>query len=1091
MRLVLRRARGAKSLLLAATGATLIATALLTGLAGYSRAVVDSGADVAISSASPEERSILVRGSAGGNQAELEKRDAALRERFAGGFSGVPTTVSGAGVAAGRQLAGPTGTAVPDDDGVVFASVLFLDDLAAHADLVSGAWPSPGAQPVQTTLAEPVATILGVKVGDQIPVTDRVTRKVTPVRVVGVWKPRDGHDPYWRLAPDVMTGAAPGSATYGPLVVDRTDFLDQFLANASVAWLVEPNLDRITVGTLHRLGQAAKEVGTTLPSEVGLGSSGLVTTQVDQLADRLGRAELVGRSALVTPMLLVVVLGGYALLLVALLLTEQRRDETSLLRARGAGRGQLVGLAIREALLVVLPAVVLGPVLSVALIGVADRTPLLTDAAIRLSPRPDSLTWLVAGLAVVGCLLAMTGPALRRGGTYVGDLAARSRPSRRTAVQRAGLDVALIALAVLGWFQLRQYSSPLVGAGGRAALGIDPLLAATPTIGVLAGAVLALRALPPLARLVERTVDRRSWTAMTFGMWQAGRRPHAGPVLLLSLAVAVSTLAWCLAATSDRSLTDQADHQVGADLRLVEASGEAPPERAGQLAELSGATGVLPAWRDELRLGTEGVPAELLALPSAMAGPVVRYRADLAGGDPDRVFDALAASPVTAPTAELPAGTRRLTGQITTATGYDFGDTPPEDRPRAADAPEAPINSAVVLVDTTGAYHRIPLGQSQSGKPLRFSIELAPGTVRLAGFAVDGFGTWGYRLDWHLTDLRAGTGDQAGTPLSLGENPQWRLVNRQGVLIADPNFRGAQVETAAGEGTLSAGYLMTPTFDNWTGARQPWSVAITPAASKEPVPVVATTEALAALRMNVGTSTQLTISGISMTVKVVGTVAAVPGVPEGAALLADLPSLNARLFHDTNVLREAQEWWVGTRAGQTGSVVGAAAAFDGLRIVDRREVADQASSDPYGVGARVALFAAALGAILLAAVGVGVDIRATARRRLTELAVLRTLGTRSRTLTRSLLVEQGFLAGLGVLVGLAVGIGVAATMAPLIILTPAAERPVPVPLLEIAWLPSGGTALVLLLLAMLLSGLTAVTTRNRLAAAQLRIGDDR
>ncbi|MEE6258246.1 FtsX-like permease family protein [Plantactinospora sonchi] len=1081
MRLVFRRARGAKSLLLAATGATLIATALLTGLAGYNQAVVDSGAHVAIAAASPEERSILVRGSAGGNQAELGKRDAALRERFVDGFSGVPADVSGAGMAAGRQLTGPTGTAIPDDDGVVFASVLFLDNLAAHADLVSGAWSSPAARPVQTTLAEPVATILGAKVGDQIPITDRVTGKVTTVRVAGVWKPRDSHDPYWRLAPDVMTGAAPGSSTYGPLVVDRADFLDHFVANASVAWLVEPDLTHATVGTLDRIGRTAGEIGTTLPSEVGLGSSGLVTTQVDQLADRLGRADLVGRSALVTPMLLVVVLGGYALLLVALLLTEQRRDETSLLRARGAGRGQLVGLAVREALLVVLPAVVLAPVIAVALIGLAGRTSLLTDAAIRLTPRLDPLAWLVVGLAGVGCLLAMTGPALRRGGTYVGDLAARSRPSRRTVAQRAGLDVALVGLAVLGWFQLRQYSSPLAGAGGRAALGIDPLLAATPTVGVLAGAVLALRALPPLARLVERAVDRRSWTATTFGMWQAGRRPHAGPVLLLALAVAVSTLAWCLAATSERSLTDQADHQVGADLRLVETFGDAPPERPGQLAELPGTSGILPAWRDDLRLGTEGVPAGLLALPAAHAGPVVRYRADLANGDPGRLFDALAATPVTAPTTALPTGARRLTGQITTASAYEFTDVAPEDQPPGANGPEAPVSSSAVVVDSTGAYHRVPLGQSRNGQPLRFGVDLPAGTVRLAGFVVDSFGTFGYHLDWRLADLRAADG-QDGTRLPLGELAKWQMVNRNGVVAGS---------TTAGDGTLRTRYVIEATADNWRGDNQPWSVALTPPASGGAVPVLTTTEALAALRMDVGESTRLTITGVPVVVRVVGTVSALPGVPEGAALLADLPSLSARLFHGNNTLRNAQEWWVGTRPGQAELTAGKAATLTGLRVVDRRAVAAEANSDPYGVGARAALFAAALGAMLLAAVGVGVDIRATARRRFTELAVLRTLGTGSRTLTRSLLVEQGFLAGLGVLVGLAVGIAVAATMAPLIILTPAAQRPVPAPVLEIAWLPSGGTALALLLLAMLLSGLTAVTTRNRLAAAQLRIGEDR
>jgi hypothetical protein len=47
--------------------------------------------------------------------------------------------------------------------------------------------------------------------------------------------------------------------------------------------------------------------------------------------------------------LLIVVLGVYALLLIAMLLTEHRRGETALIRARGAARLQIAGLAAREA----------------------------------------------------------------------------------------------------------------------------------------------------------------------------------------------------------------------------------------------------------------------------------------------------------------------------------------------------------------------------------------------------------------------------------------------------------------------------------------------------------------------------------------------------------------------------------------------------------------------------------------------------------------------------------------------------------------------------------------------------------------------
>ncbi|MBF9128439.1 ABC transporter permease [Plantactinospora sp. S1510] len=1067
MRLVLRRARGAKSLLLAATGATLIATALLTGLANYSRQVIDSGAQSAVASASPEERSLLVRGTAGGSQDELTKRDGAVRARFADGFAGVPATVVGAGYAAGRQLSGRTGDAVPDAQGVVFASVVYLDELAEHAQLTSGEWPRPGGRQMQTALAEPVAKILGVRVGDAIPITDRVTDRVTEVTVAGIWKPHDVRDAYWRLVPDVLTGVGTGSATYGPLVVDRADFLTSFIANSSAAWLVEPDLAGMPMTALTRLGRSADQASTTLPAETGLGTSGLVTTGLDELVQRLGRADLVGRSALVTPMLLVVVLGGYALLLVALLLGEQRRGETALLRARGAGRGQVTGLAAREALLVVLPAAVISPVLATEVIRLADRIPMLA-AALHLSPRLDALTWLVAGVAAAGCALAMLGPALRQGDSYVSEMASRSRPSRRTIAQRAGLDLALIVLAVLGWLQLRQYSSPVAGAGTDT-LGIDPLLAAAPTVGVLAGAVLALRGLPPMARLAERYVDRRSWTGTMLGMWQAGRRPHAGPVLLLALAVAVSTLAWCLAATSERSLTDQANHQVGADLRLVEANREAPSARAGQLAGLPGKPQVLPAWRESPRLGVEGLPGSMIALDAAQASQVVQFRDDLVDGSPSAIFDDMTADRITAPLTELPAGTRRLTGRITTT---NFGEYS-----------SSAVRTSAVFVEPGGGHRRIALGASSDGRSLRFDVDLAgvAAPARLSGFLVDTLGPPGHGVDWRLADLRAAPAQGAGTPVPLADGGQWRTVDRvqPGPLMP------------LRDDALAVRYEFPLGSGRFFPSNSPIQFAVARMPAQGQVPIVATPEALSALRLAVGQSTRLVLAGASVDITVTGTVAAVPGGSEAAALLVDLPSLSTQLFHQYGIIPATQEWWLNTSPGGHEATAEAAEALGGLQVADRKAIAGRSGSDPYGVGARAALFAAALGALLLAAVGIMVDVRATARRRVTELAVLHTLGAGPRLLARSLIVEQGFLAGIGVLVGLGVGIAVAATMAPLVILTPSAERPVPAPLLDITWLPVGGTAVLLLLVALGLSGLTAATVRQRLTAAQLRIGEDR
>ncbi|TCC00286.1 FtsX-like permease family protein [Micromonospora zingiberis] len=1067
MRFALRRARATKGLLLAAAGAALVATVALTGLAAYSRDVVDSGTRNVLSAATAQERSVLVRASAGRTVEALRERDTALREHVEADLDGLPARVSTAGYAAGRQLRGDIGDAVADRTGTTYASVIFLDDLPTHARLVDGAWPQPHAGRVQTALAAAAAATLRVGVGDRIPITDGLTDRVTEVSVVGVFTPLDPDAAYWRLAPETATGSLPQAATYGPMVVAQDDFTAHFLANASAGWLVEPDLSGVGTGAaLDRLATAARQITTSTPAAAGLGDSALATSDLGALVQRLQQATLVGRSALVTPMLLVVVLGGYALLLVAVLLTEHRRGETALLRARGAARWQLAGLTAREATLVVLPAAGLAPLLAAELLGFADRLPGLAAISLPADHTPDAVVWLVAGAAALGCALAMIGPSLRRGDSYVADLASRSRPSRRGMVQRAGLDLLLVGLAVLAWYQLSRYSSPLSRSRGGD-LGVDPLLAAAPTLGVLAGAVLALRLLPPLIRLAERWLDRRPWTATILGTWQAGRRPHAGPVLLLALAVAVGTLAWSLASTSDRSLRDQAAHRVGADLRLTEVNNTAPDGRAEQVAGLAGTQAVRPVWRDSVRLGPAAEPATMLAVDADAARDVVRVRADLAGGSTGQLFDTLTEGRVQTPATTLPADTRRLTGRLLTrADGYEVSGS---------------VRHQAVLVGPRDAHRRLPLGTSRDRETLRFSVDLPAvgGPWRLAGFTAETVGSPGMTLDWRLSDLRASSDASAGTPIDLTGGKPWRLLGRDGP-VATPTVTG---------GALHARYVR-PQSEGWYGRPSLVQLGITRPAEGR-VPVVATPQALAALRVDAGAQTRLFLGGADVDVTVVGTVSALPGDAEDAALLVDLPSLSARLFHDSGLLRTPQEWWLSTEPGQAEQVGAAALAFGGLSVLSREDVAAELARDPFGVGARGALFGAALAAVLLAAVGIAVDVSATARRRAAELAVLHTLGAGHRLVARSLLAEQSLLAGMGVLVGLGVGVGVAATMAPLVVLTPSADRPDPPPLLNVDWLPVLATGVGLLALALAFSAAVSVTMRRRLTATHLRTGEDR
>jgi predicted lysophospholipase L1 biosynthesis ABC-type transport system permease subunit len=1070
-----RRANSARGLLTAVAVAVLISTTLLTALSAYSSAVIESGGRAAVAAAPADERAIQLRlpsrpaGSSGwttgptdggGQAAQWTATDTAVRDTFAARFGDTAPEVTAAGYATGTRFAGDTGKAARDAYGVTYARVMFLDKLADHARLVAGSWPVPGARPRQVVVGEAAAQTLGLRAGSVVPLANGVSKHTEQVVVSGIFAATAAADPYWLLAPETAQGAEAGRNTYGPLVLTREDFFDGWSELGSNAWVVTPDLSGAQPAALAAARETVQHLAD-VPTQLGFRNGGQVSTHLERLVDRIQQASLVGRSDLLTPLLLIAILGGYALLLLAAMLTEGRRQETALLRARGASRAQLAGLATREALLVAAPAAVIAPLLTAPLLAMAGRLPVLSAAHLDLTAGITPATVAVAAAAGLGCVLAMVLPALRGGGTYVADLATRSRPGRVAVAQRTGLDLALVGFAVLAWYQLRQYDSPLTGSGGR--LGVDPLLAAAAPLGVLAGAVVALRMFPLLTRLLERAVDRTGWFATQLGVWQAGRRPSAGPVLLLALSVAVSTLAWTLAATARQSQADQADHTAGADLRLTETSTVIPPQRGAQIRDLPGITEALPAWRTTLRAGERDTTASVVALDAAAAGDLIRLRADL--GDAPTLLAGMAAAGSHVTGAVLPPGTATVRGTVR----ITFDGHPWDGDPRQA--------TALQFTGRHGDTRTVPLRPGRGRYAFTAPVPNEPG-IRLTAVTVTGpelpLQT---RVSWTLSGLTAV--DRSGTATAI-------TLDTPAAAWSLPTGKPAYEATVRGNGIKVDAWLAEPAADYGK-----FTFTTRPQAAVAPVPALATPEALAALHTESGKTLNLQLWSQTVPVQLTGTTKALPGGAEPAALLLDMPSLSAHLQHAGLPAPDVTEWWAATDPARHAEAATAAAQLPTLAVVDRHDLAQRAGNDPFGVGGRLALFIAALGAIGLALVGIGVDLRSTARRRTSELAVLNTLGASPGLLARALMIEQAFLAGLGVTVGLLVGLVVARTTGPLVILTPSANRPVPAALTTTDWPPVLATASALLAVTLVMAGLVATTSRRRLAATQLRIGADR
>ena len=517
------------------------------------------------------------------------------------------------------------------------ATFAFFDDLASHASLVAGEWPaavSGGVVPVALHAA--AAEALGYAVGDEIELTSRLDASRTrPGADRGhVATSRRGRSLLVGRAGDIGGSSASASyTTWGPFVVAESAYAAVADSGGSgIAWRIFPDPARVAAGRLEAISSELDGLENRLRSTIGT-SQVTVVTELGAALDAASRSLVVAQMSVTVLAVQLAVLAGYALVLTAGLLIEQRRGETALLRARGAGAGQLGAAALLEALVLAVPIAVAAPLIAVAALGVFNRAGPLHEIGLTIAPRVTPLAQLVAAATAGACALALALPSLLQGRSYVALRARRGRQARSGVAERVGLDLALLVVAGVGLWQLRQFGAPLTGAV-RGRIGVDPLLVAAPAIGLLAGAVVALRVLPLVARLADigmthgrgpGQLARRMADLAPPASLRAGRAPahrHDGPRCLRRLVRA------------DVGDVTGRPGRVPGRRRCARAA-ERPrrrsrPDRPRRpRTERIGATDAMAVRRDGSDFGGRS-RGQLLLIDTARAADVVAFRPDLA-----------------------------------------------------------------------------------------------------------------------------------------------------------------------------------------------------------------------------------------------------------------------------------------------------------------------------------------------------------------------------------------------------------------------------------------------------------------------------
>ncbi len=1103
-RLILKRTR-ADWLLLAAAGLiVLLSTTLLSSGPIYSSAVALSGLHRTLADAPVSEANVEVR-------ARVRPDDFA--------------TIDGIVFPELQRLLNPTGGQVvqtgrsdsfalpvqPTDRVTDLAVLGYYSGIENHASLTIGTWPTPEADVVETAISESTASLLNLGVGTELTLTNRREETFTlSVRVVGIYRVNDLTDPFWFEDELELAGVASGESftTYGPWIVTPQDFFNRATLIASeVTWRVFPIFDELRVPEVSPMRGDINALEQRLNAQVSEPGRFQIETRLGSILAAAERSLLVTRTGVLILTVQLVILAAYALVLTAGLIVDQRRVETALLRSRGASNAQIGVMALMEGLLLAVPAALIGPwlaALSLRLLNVAGP---LTTIDLELHPIVTSGAFGLSLLAAIGCVLALVLPAVIAARSFIDARASRGRQGTRGAAQRAGLDIALLVLAGVAFWQLRRYGAPLTE-NVRGRLGIDPLLVAAPAIGLLAGGVAALRIIPMLAKLIDRAATRSSGLIGSMAAWQVARRPqrYGRSALLLMLALAIGLYAIAYTDTWSDSQQDQAAYQTGSDLRIQ------PDRRVSRAfptwalssayTQIPNVTGALPVTRDTMIISRSAGTGQMLGLDTTNAADLVSFRSDLAEQSLASLLEPLTASRAVAPALRLPDDTQRLT--LNAALTLEPSD------PANVGEVNTSITPAitVVLRDGRGMIYRVRLGAVADGASERFELDLASASIDGA-LATPQAPLHLLAIETQIIvpqiESRVGTlridqiqtspslTDDTWVPLDLGatDGNAWiYTVSAARNLSLAPELSGTQddgITLDLRSGAINNQLLIPVTY---VARLDPAALQIT----STPISAVVSQRFLTLTETAVGDTVQVDLVGGRRPLLITGVVNAFPTLdPNGQAfVLLDIGTWMTLQYEIAQRADSADEWWLKTLPDTSSDVatVLEEAPFSSWRIADRERRADTLLTDPVALGIIGALTLGFISASLFAAIGFVVSSTVSARERITEFSLLRALGMTPRQLTGWLAMENGMLLALSIVAGTALGLGLAWLVLPIVTLTQQAGAVVPGVIVRIPWINVvflvGGTLVVLTLVVI---GTTIALRRIGLGSI-LRMGED-
>ncbi len=530
------------------------------------------------------------------------------------------------------------------------------ENIEAQVEMVEGALPAP-ADPdpnsvIEVMIHENFASEFGMQAGEIYSgynwrLENDDPMQITEIRIAGIWRPRDDESEFWFYRPNVFQDI---------LLINEATYVNRLAPNTDseinlAVWYLVTDGGSVNTSRVDELLQ--RHIDTEKIADQYLPGTYIQASPEEELKPYQRIVTVLTLTLTVFSIPIVALLIAFLVMLVGLVVDGQR-NETAVMRSRGASPFQVVGLTTVEGVIMGFIALVIGMIMATAFTQLIGTTRSFMDFRwghhfiVSIPPTIGSTIALALAFTVLIRVVPTIGAARHTIVSYKMD---KSRLLRRPWWQRLGVDVLLLALIGYFYYQVVQQGGLIDVEGGTR--NIDqaynqPFVFLLPPLTIFALTLFILRFLPPILRFMAWLIQWSNSVGLLIVTRQLERSPGAYylPLILLVTTISLGIYTASFARTIDRYLYEQQYYKVSADMsvRVFSQTGGGIPGGGGgseeppaymhiseftSMPHVTGATRI-GEYTAKARLTMASVDGRFVGIDRADLGPVIFWRPDFA-----------------------------------------------------------------------------------------------------------------------------------------------------------------------------------------------------------------------------------------------------------------------------------------------------------------------------------------------------------------------------------------------------------------------------------------------------------------------------